>query len=68
MDTEYHHQETLWKEKTWRKAGETVEKNLEDYWKGTIWQRIAQDRPMWKQYSEAFAQQRSRAVEHRTVN
>ena len=28
-----------------------------DYWKGTIWQRIAQDRQMWKQHIEAFAHQ-----------
>ena len=28
---------------------------LADYWKGTIWQRIAQDRHMWKQHAEAFA-------------
>ena len=27
---------------------------LDDYWKGTIWQRIAQD----KQHAEAFAQPR----------
>ena len=30
---------------------------LDDYWKGTIWQRIAQDRQMWKQH-QAFAQPR----------
>ena len=30
---------------------------LDDYWKGTIWQRIVQDRQMWKQHAEAFAQQ-----------
>ena len=29
---------------------------LDDYWKGTIWQRIVQDRQMWKQQAEAFAQ------------
>ena len=29
---------------------------LDDYWKGTTWQRIAQDRQMWKQHAEAFAQ------------
>ena len=28
---------------------------LDDYWKGTIWQRILQDRQMWKQHAEAFA-------------
>ena len=31
---------------------------LDDYWKGTIWQRIAQDRQMWKQHAEDFAQLR----------
>ena len=31
---------------------------LDDYWKGTIWQRIAQDMQMWKQHAEAFAQPR----------
>ena len=31
---------------------------LDDYWKGTIWQRIAQDRQIWKQHVEAFAQPR----------
>ena len=31
---------------------------MDDYWKGTIWQRIAQDTQMWKQHAEAFAQQR----------
>ncbi|KAK2184474.1 hypothetical protein NP493_265g02029 [Ridgeia piscesae] len=29
---------------------------LDDYWKGTIWQRIAQDRQLWKQHAEIFAQ------------
>ena len=27
---------------------------LDDYWKNTIWQRIAQDRQMWKQHAEAL--------------
>ena len=27
---------------------------LDEYWKGTIWQRIAIDRQMWKQHAEAF--------------
>ena len=31
---------------------------LDDYWKGTIWQRIVQDMQMWKQHAEAFVQQR----------
>ena len=30
---------------------------LDDYWKGTIWQRVAQDRQMWRQHAEAVAQQ-----------
>ena len=30
----------------------------DDYWKGTIWQRIAQDRQTWKQHAEASAQPR----------
>ena len=29
---------------------------LNDYWNGTFWQSIAQDRQMWKQHVEAFAQ------------
>ena len=29
---------------------------LDDYWKDTIWWRIAPDRQMWKQHAEAFAQ------------
>ena len=28
---------------------------LDDYWEGTIWQRIVQYRQMWKQHAEAFA-------------
>ena len=32
--------------------------DLADYWKGTFGQRIAQDRHMWKQHAEAFAQPR----------
>ena len=31
---------------------------LDDYWKGTIWQRIAQDRQMWKHHAEAFIKPR----------
>ena len=31
---------------------------LDDYWKGTIWQRIAQHRQMWKQHAEVFTQPR----------
>ena len=32
---------------------------LDDYWKGAIWQRIAQHRQTWKQHAEAFAQPRN---------
>ena len=32
---------------------------LDEYWKGAIWQRIAEDRQMWKQHTETFAQQRA---------
>ena len=31
---------------------------LDDYWKGTIWARIAQGRQMWKQQAETFAKPR----------
>ena len=31
---------------------------LDDYWKGTIWQKIAQDRHILKLHAEAFAQPR----------
>ena len=27
---------------------------LDEYWKGIIWQTIAQDRQTWKQHAEAF--------------
>ena len=35
---------------------------LDDYCKGTIWQRIVQDRQMWKQHAEAFTQPRDSMV------
>ena len=35
---------------------------LDDYWKGIIWQRIAQDRQMWKQHAEALAQLRNTMI------
>ena len=31
---------------------------LDEYWKGTIWHRIAQDRQMWKLHAEDIAQPR----------
>ena len=35
---------------------------LDDYWKGTIWHRTAQDGQMWKQDAEAFAQPRDTMI------
>ena len=29
---------------------------VNDYWKGSVWQRIARDRQIWMQHAEAFAQ------------
>ena len=29
---------------------------VNDYWKGSVWQRIAHDRQIWKQHAEAFTQ------------
>ena len=36
--------------------------NLDKYWKGTIWQRLAHDRQTWTQHGEAFAQPRDTAA------
>ena len=36
----------------------TKRDELDDYWKATIWQRIAQDRQLWKQHAEVFFQPR----------
>ena len=58
MDTVYHHLETLQKEKTKRKTSEMLERQTRRLLEGTVWQRIAQDRQMWKQHVEAFAQPR----------
>ncbi|KAK2158129.1 hypothetical protein NP493_1820g00012 [Ridgeia piscesae] len=41
-----------------RKPARQWRDELDDYWKGTIWQTIAQDRQMWKQHAVAFAQPR----------
>ena len=41
-------------EENWRDVGD----ELDDYWKGTIWLRISQDRQMWKQHAEAFVEPR----------
>ena len=54
MDTAYRHLEGIptkgkdLEEDRWRDE-------VDDYWNDTIWQRIAQDRQMWKQYTEGFA-------------
>ena len=32
--------------------------DLEEDWNDTIWQKIDQDRHMWKQHAEVFAQPR----------
>ena len=32
--------------------------DLDKYWSDTIWQRKAQDRVVWRQHAEAFAQPR----------
>ena len=44
-----HCVETLRQETTSRKV---------DYWKGPLWQRIAQARQVWKQHAQAFVQPR----------
>ncbi|KAK2154452.1 hypothetical protein NP493_2190g00018 [Ridgeia piscesae] len=41
----------IWKPRRWRDE-------LVDYWKGTIWLRIAQGTQMWKQHAEVSAQSR----------
>ena len=35
---------------------EMMERKPDDYWKGTIWQRIMQDRQMCKHHAEGFTQ------------
>ena len=40
------------------KPARRLRDELDDYWKGTIWPKIAQDRQMWKQHAEAFARSR----------
>ena len=47
--------ETLRKENTERNASETVESRTGQILEG-YWQRIAQDRQMWNQHAETFAQ------------
>ena len=39
-----------------REIGETMERRPVGSWKGTIWQRLAQDRYIWKQHAKAFVQ------------
>ena len=54
--TTYHHLETLWRKRFRGCQATRWRDELDDYWKGTIWQRIAQGRHMWKQHAEAFTQ------------
>ena len=51
---------TTWKPYEWKRprGRERTRDELDDYWKGTIWHRIAQDRHTWKPHTEAFAQPR----------
>ena len=53
---------TTWKSyerKTpWGRPARRWRYELDDYRKGTIWQRIEQDRQIWKQHADAFAQLR----------
>ena len=58
MDLAYHYLETILKEKIRRRPAIHWSNELDDYWKGTTWQMMAQDRQMWKQHAEAFAQPR----------
>ena len=41
-----------------RETSQAVERrvDLDKYWSDTIWQRTAQDRVIWRQHAEAFAQ------------
>ena len=36
--------------------------DLDKYWSDTIWQRVAQDRVIWRRHAEAFAQPRDTRV------
>ena len=60
--TDGHCVYTIRKEKTYTKPARRWRDELDDYWKGTIWQRITQHRQMWKQHAEAFTQPRSTMV------
>ena len=52
---------TSWKPYEWKRPGVRPARRwrdeLDDYWKGTIWQRIAQVKLMTKEHAEAFDQQ-----------
>ena len=53
---------TTWKPYIWKRPRGKLARHwrdeLDDYWKGTIWQGIAQDRQTWKQHAEASVQPR----------
>ena len=65
MATEYeitdrHRAITTWKpydgKRSRGRAARRWKDKLDDYWEDTIWQRIAQDRQIWKQHAEVFDQ------------
>ena len=62
MDNSYHHLETIGRKGTRGRPARRWRDELDDYWKGTTWQRIAQDRQMWKQHVEAIAHLRDTMV------
>ena len=51
---------TTWKQcegnRSRRRQARRWRDELDDYWEGTIWQRIVHDRQTWKHYNEAFTQ------------
>ena len=61
MDTAYHHLE---RKKPRERPARRRRDELDEYWKDTIWLRVAQDRQMWKQHAEAFAQPRDTMAAH----
>ena len=50
--------ETIWQGTTTRETSQAVERRPGQIWSGTIWQRTAQDRVIWRRHAEAFAQPR----------
>ena len=56
MDIAYHHLETYEGKRSRGRPARRGRDELNDYWKGTIRQRIAQDRQMWKHHANVFIQ------------